>query len=193
MDRQGNVYIPDSGNGRVRKVSPGGTITTIAGTGPVHTFGGDGGPANKAQLFWPAAVAVDTKGNVYIADTYNYRIRKITVGAAPLTLILGGSSSQRLLAQKGIVVTARCNASCSLLATGSVTILGTKHVFGLTRATASLAVGKRTLKLTLPAAAQNRLRQLFEPGQRAQAVITVRATASTGGTAISKRTMAVRL
>src|SRR6202041_1106640 len=78
VDTTGNVYIADSHNHRIRKVS-GGTITTIAGTG-APGFSGDAGAATAAQLSLPSAVAVDASGNVYIADTNNQRIRKITGG-----------------------------------------------------------------------------------------------------------------
>lgn len=76
VDTAGNVYIADSHNQRIRMVS-GGTITTIAGTGTPGFFG-DNGQAAAAQLNLPSAVAVDATGNVYIADTNNQRIRKIT-------------------------------------------------------------------------------------------------------------------
>jgi sugar lactone lactonase YvrE len=83
LDASGNMYISDLGvycNGpgghTVRKVNPDGTITTAAGTG-VFGFSGDGGPATKAQLNVPLAVAVDQEGNLYIADADNYRIRKV--------------------------------------------------------------------------------------------------------------------
>src|SRR5256714_1296871 len=65
VDGQGNVYVADYGNNRVRKVSPGGTITTIAGTG-IAGFSGDGGPAAMAQLNTPVGVAVDGQANVFI-------------------------------------------------------------------------------------------------------------------------------
>ena len=76
VDGQGNVYIADYGNDRVRKVSRGGTITTIAGTGAAG-YSGDGGPATSAQLYAPWGVAVDGQGNVYIADYGNGRVRKV--------------------------------------------------------------------------------------------------------------------
>lgn len=76
VDTAGNIYIADTHNQRVRKVS-GGTITTIAGTG-VTGFSGDGGPAASAQLSNPTALALDSSGNLYIADTDNHRIRRIS-------------------------------------------------------------------------------------------------------------------
>jgi sugar lactone lactonase YvrE len=76
VDGAGNIYISDTHNHRIRKVS-GGTITTIAGTG-VAGFSGDNGQAVSATLNNPTALAVDSNGNLYIADTDNHRIRKIT-------------------------------------------------------------------------------------------------------------------
>ncbi len=75
-DAAGNIFIADAGNSRIRKVSPGGIITTIAGIG-VNGFGGDGGPATAAALNNITNVAVDASGNIYIADENNQRIRKI--------------------------------------------------------------------------------------------------------------------
>jgi sugar lactone lactonase YvrE len=83
LDAEGNMYISDTGDycsgpggDTVRKVDPHGTITTVAGTGEAG-FSGDGGPATKARLDFPSAVAVDREGNLYIADGSNYRIRKV--------------------------------------------------------------------------------------------------------------------
>ena len=76
VDTQGNLYVADEWNHRIRKITPGGVISTVAGT----TFGysGDGGPAISAQLYNPFGVTVDSSGNLYIADTSNHRIRKVT-------------------------------------------------------------------------------------------------------------------
>jgi hypothetical protein len=89
IDGQGNVYIADTNNTRVRKVSPGGTISTFAGTGEVG-FSGDGGPATSAKLYAPSGVAIDGQGNVYIADTGNNRVRKVSPGGTITTFAGGG-------------------------------------------------------------------------------------------------------
>jgi uncharacterized protein (TIGR03437 family) len=78
LDSAGNLYIGDRGNHRIRKVS-GGTITTVAGNG-FADFSGDGGPAANASLYYPSGVALDTAGNLYIADEFNDRIRKVSGG-----------------------------------------------------------------------------------------------------------------
>ena len=78
VDSAGNLYIDDYGNNRIRKVSNG-VITTVAGNG-TSSFSGDNGPATSAQLSRPYGVAVDTAGNLYIADYLNYRVRKVSGG-----------------------------------------------------------------------------------------------------------------
>ena len=75
VDEQGNVYITDSAAQRVLKVSASGTITTFAGGGSSL---GDGGPATSAQLKTPFGVAVDRTGNVYISDSVDHRVRKVS-------------------------------------------------------------------------------------------------------------------
>jgi sugar lactone lactonase YvrE len=85
VDSAGNLYVADTSNSRIRKVSPSGVITTIAGTGSAG-FSGDGGPATSAQLAGPRGVAVDSLGTIYIADTGNDRIRKVTPAGVITTL-----------------------------------------------------------------------------------------------------------
>ncbi len=87
VDRHGNVYIADAGNGCIRKVTPEDTITTIAGTG-VAGYNGDSIPATAAQLNGPTGIAVDGIGNLYIADESNHRIRKVDT-AGIITTIAG--------------------------------------------------------------------------------------------------------
>ena len=78
VDSAGNVYIADFGNNRIRKVTAGGTISTLAGT--TQGYSGDNGPAVSARLSAPQGVAVDNAGNVYIADTLNERVRVVSAG-----------------------------------------------------------------------------------------------------------------
>jgi glucose/arabinose dehydrogenase len=72
----GSLYIADSNTFRIRRVAPDGTITTVAGTG-VFGFSGEGGPATAAQLNTPYGVAVGPDGSLYIADSNNFRIRRV--------------------------------------------------------------------------------------------------------------------
>jgi sugar lactone lactonase YvrE len=90
VDSSGNLYIADTGNQRIRMVS-GGTISTMAGTG-VAGFSGDGATATSATLNNPVAVAVDSRGYVYIADAGNHRIREIA-GATISTVAGNGEQS----------------------------------------------------------------------------------------------------
>ena len=90
LDAAGNLYFADSGNHRIREVTAG-VIATIAGTGTCG-YSGDGGPAVAAALCLPTAIAVDSAGGVYIADTNNYRIRKIA-GTAISTVAGNGLQS----------------------------------------------------------------------------------------------------
>lgn len=92
VDSIGNVYIGEA-IGRVRKIAPDGTIRTIAGTG-TSGFSGDGGPAREAKLSWPISLAIDDAGNLYIADEFNYRIRKVTADGIITTVAGNGYPGQ---------------------------------------------------------------------------------------------------
>jgi uncharacterized protein (TIGR03437 family) len=79
VDSSGNVYIADFGNNAIRELSSAGTISTVAGNGR-QGYSGDGGAGTQAQLNGPQGVGVDSAGNVYIADTLNNRVRKLSGG-----------------------------------------------------------------------------------------------------------------
>jgi len=88
VDSIGNIYIADTYNSRIRMVTPGGIITTVAGNG-TFAYSGDNGPATSADLYEPEGVAVDSAGNIYIADTYNNRIRFVQASMAIAPAIYG--------------------------------------------------------------------------------------------------------
>jgi BACON domain-containing protein/NHL repeat-containing protein len=90
VDTAGNLYIVDQGNQCIRKVSATGTISTIAGNGQAGLTG-DGGPATSASLNGPISVTVDAGGNVYIADSSNYRVRKVNT-AGIITTVAGNGN-----------------------------------------------------------------------------------------------------
>jgi uncharacterized protein (TIGR03437 family) len=85
VDAQGNWYVADTANSRVRKVQPGGNLFTIAGNGNASYFGDDG-PATKGSVNQPEGVAADAAGNVYIADTLDHVVRKVTPDGVITTL-----------------------------------------------------------------------------------------------------------
>ena len=82
FDSAGNLFIAETLGNRIRKVDTAGNITIVAGNGKTD-FSGDGGPATQAALFAPGNIAFDRAGNLYIADTLNNRVRKVTAGSAP--------------------------------------------------------------------------------------------------------------
>jgi sugar lactone lactonase YvrE len=102
IDQEGNLYIADSENNLIRKVDRGGIISTIAGSSPSVSrenpsiegktsggFAGDGGQATSALLNFPSGVAVDNMGHLYIADTYNHRVRKVDLTTGLITTVAG--------------------------------------------------------------------------------------------------------
>ena len=126
LDRHGDIYIADAGlycqgpgANSVRKVDTRGIVTTVAGGTGVVGFGGDGGPATKALLNAPVAVAVDTDDNLYISDSDNFRIRKVDPTGTITTVAGTGrpghsgdggrATAARLMGPSGIAVDARGN------------------------------------------------------------------------------------
>ncbi len=89
----GSLYIADAGMSRVRRVAPDGTISTVAGTGTLNgagSYGGDGGPAAMAQLDEPSGIALGPDGSLYVADTFNNRIRRISADGIITTVAGNG-------------------------------------------------------------------------------------------------------
>ena len=113
LDASGNLFFADNGNNRIRQITPNGNIDTVAGTG-VPGFTGDGGPASAAQLRAPRSVAIDSSGNLFVADTSNVRIRKIapsgvinTVAGVGITGFAGDggpATNAQLGAPEGIAI-----------------------------------------------------------------------------------------
>jgi sugar lactone lactonase YvrE len=91
VDRKGNVYVVDTGNNRIRRINSSGVISTVAGTG-TRGLSGDGGPATKAELASPSAVAVDAAGNLYIADAGNNLVRRVDTTSGVITTYAGGGA-----------------------------------------------------------------------------------------------------
>jgi sugar lactone lactonase YvrE len=91
VDSLGNLFISDCHNHRVRKVTPDGIITTVAGTGQPG-FSGDSGPAIRAQLHHPLGLALDAAGNLFVADPFNKRVRKVSPDGMITTVAGTGKS-----------------------------------------------------------------------------------------------------
>jgi uncharacterized protein (TIGR03437 family) len=104
MDAAGNLYIADTGNDRIRKVDRAGIITTVVGNG-VRGFGGDGGPPTGASLNRPTDVAVDVAGNLFIGDTNNRRVRRVSFTTEPRALsVVSAASGQPGAVAPGSIV-----------------------------------------------------------------------------------------
>jgi hypothetical protein len=110
VDKGGNVYVADMVNSTIRKVLPSGFVTTLAGSG---VWGSKDGTGNSAQFNWPLSVAVDSATNIYVADTLNHTIRKVTRARAVTTLagfpgtagnVDGIGSSARFHCPSGVAV-----------------------------------------------------------------------------------------
>lgn len=125
VDSTANVYVADSVNCTIRRVTPAGEVTTLAGL--AGTLGGDDGINSEARFIYPQGVAVDNAGNLYVADTFAYTIRKVTpVGTDWVVTTLAGLA-ESYGSQNGIGSAARFNAPTSVAvdSTGNVYVADT--------------------------------------------------------------------
>ena len=76
VDKVGNLFVGDNGNNRIRRVTPAGSVSTLAGSGAAGAADGSG---TAATFNGPSGIALDTAGNLYVADTSNHRIRKVVL------------------------------------------------------------------------------------------------------------------
>lgn len=113
VDASGNIYFSDD-DSYVRKIDAStGTITAFAGSAGNYTFGGDGGQATSAGLYYPSAIAFDAAGNVYIADTGNYVMRKIDIATGIITTVAGQGTSDGSTGDNGPATSALLDAPFS--------------------------------------------------------------------------------
>ncbi len=90
VDSEGNIYTADAGNHRIRKITQNGVVTTLAG----ESQGDTDGTGAAAQFNYPYGVATDAEGNVYVADTHNHKVKKVTPAGVVTTIAgtTGGSA-----------------------------------------------------------------------------------------------------
>ena len=101
VDKAGNVYVADTSNNTIRKITSAGVVTTLAGMAGV--IGSADGTGSAARFYYPYAVAVDASGNVYVADTYSFTVRKITP-AGVVTTLAGLAGSSGYLTERAIAL-----------------------------------------------------------------------------------------
>src|SRR4051794_19941402 len=111
VDAAGDVLVADLSN-RIRKITPDGLVTTVAGSG-LAGFAGDGGPATNAQLNHPTGVVVDAAGGILIADQHNYRVRRVDPSGT-ITTVAGTGFSGYGLGDGGLAVDGGLNLPTTL-------------------------------------------------------------------------------
>jgi hypothetical protein len=137
FDASGNMYIPDSGNNVVRKVNTAGTITTFVGFYPgTPGSGGLGGTATKASLNDPTALAFDAAGNLYIADTANARILKVTAAISPthagLVSVFAASGTNNVYTASGGVKSNSIYAPAGIFVDGNANLYYANYYYYMT-------------------------------------------------------------
>lgn len=118
VDSEGNLFIADGFNHRIRKVNTTGIITTIAGSGSTGSYkggySGDAGPATEAELNLPTGIAIDSQGNLYVSEENNSIIRKINAGGIISTVAGNVASGRGYSGDGGSAISARLNSPLSV-------------------------------------------------------------------------------
>ena len=187
MDAAGNLYFADSANHRIRRISPTGTITTVAGQG-TETFAGDNAPAVSASLDSPRSVAISPAGLLTLADSDNQRIRQLDALPAPGQISTPspdlGLPRRGVLALSGpsVVVYGSGSVTATLTtsstATGSVTFLDTSGGTQTALGTASLNSDAATISTSTLAAGAHSLVAIY-PGDASHSAAQSSALAMT--------------
>ncbi len=128
FDGQGDLYIADSGDDRIRRVDPRGIITTVAGTGG-HGFSGDGGPATAAMFRFPTDIAFGPDGSLYIVDLVNERVRRVSPQGVVTTI--AGTGTRGTAAEEGPALDAQLDLGTGALTVdqaGDVYVTSARHV-----------------------------------------------------------------
>jgi len=122
VDASGNIYVADEAASKIRRVGADGNITTVAGTGQ-QGYSGDGGPATAAMLAAPRAVAVDSAGNIYIADRRNQRVRRVATDGTISTIagdgFIGPGGDGRFAGDGGPATAASLDKPSAVLVSGN--------------------------------------------------------------------------
>ena len=126
FDAAGNLYIADTANHLIRKVTTDGTITTVAGNGN-PAFSGDGGPATQASLWFPKSVLVDSEQNLLIVDSFNSRIRVVAPNGTITTLAGSGIIGDQGDGGDALKAQLRFPSSIALAASGKLYIADTQN------------------------------------------------------------------
>jgi uncharacterized protein (TIGR03437 family) len=131
VDTTGDLFISDQCNQVIRKVSPAGIISTVAGvslgSGYAGGFSGDGGPATNAELNFPGAVAVDSSGDLFIADSHNHRLREVNTAGIIQTIV--GNGNFQFSGDGGPAITATLDTPSGVIkdASGDLFVADTKN------------------------------------------------------------------
>jgi sugar lactone lactonase YvrE len=164
FDLEGNLIVADGGNARIRRITPDGHVTTIAGNGAIGYVEGNG---SAAEFSNPYAVAVDTCGTIYIADRDNQRIRKIVV---PPALSVLTPADLSYVTNDAVIVSGKTSGSCNVqsVMVNGVAVATADNFKNWTATISGLAVGTNTLVAietdNLNNTATNQLRVIYASG-----------------------------